>query len=151
MDLSTFFRPSNYQRTIFNSRKNRTNIMTTITSEKGSKIFLDSKAENTKRYTKSTRMRIPWSMIRQGQQAHPLPWDCDEGALDVDFRLTSTMSSCFVEESVSIPGNAAAIFRNRAYKIHDNFCQRKGKIAVVWWPLSSTNSSNTSPKGKLAY
>jgi hypothetical protein len=31
------------------------------------------------------------------------------------------MSSCFVEESVSIPGNAAAIFRNNAWpKTHQS-------------------------------
>nr|AFK42379.1 unknown [Medicago truncatula] len=31
------------------------------------------------------------------------------------LRFTSTMSSCFVVDSVSIPGNAVAIFRNRAF------------------------------------
>lgn len=49
------------------------------------------------------------------QQEHPPDWDCDWDAFVLeDFRLTSTISSCFVEESVSIPGNAAAIFRKSA-------------------------------------
>ena len=55
------------------------------------------------------------------QQEHPRAWvwDCDALPLD-DFRFTSTMSSCFAEESVSIPGKAAAIFRNSACtkKVH---------------------------------
>ena len=44
------------------------------------------------------------------QHAHPpdCGWDCVAAAL-LDLRLTSTMSSCFVEESVSIPGKAAAV------------------------------------------
>ena len=37
--------------------------------------------------------------------------DCVAAAL-LDLMLTSTMSSCLVEESVSILGKAAAIFRN---------------------------------------
>ena len=47
------------------------------------------------------------------QHAHPpnCGWDCVAAAL-LDLMLTSTMSSCLVEESVSIPGKAAAIFRN---------------------------------------
>jgi hypothetical protein len=32
--------------------------------------------------------------------------------LEVGFRFTSTMSSCLADESVSIPGSAAAILRN---------------------------------------
>ena len=47
------------------------------------------------------------------QHAHPpdCGWDCVATAL-LDLMLTSTMSSYLVEESVSIPGKAAAIFRN---------------------------------------
>lgn len=49
------------------------------------------------------------------QQAHPPDVGCDCVAVALfDLRLTSTMSSCLVEESVSIPGRAAAIFRNSA-------------------------------------
>ena len=68
-----------------------------------------------------------WAYRLQGfeatlcQQEHPRAWvwDCDALPLD-DFRFTSTMSSCFAEESVSIPGKAAAIFRNSACtkKVH---------------------------------
>lgn len=47
------------------------------------------------------------------QQAQPPDPGWDEVTLD-DFKFTSTISSCFVEESVSIPGNAAAILRNKA-------------------------------------
>ena len=49
------------------------------------------------------------------QHAHPpdCGWECIAAAL-LDLRLTSTMSSCLVEESVSIPGKSAAIFRNSA-------------------------------------
>ena len=45
------------------------------------------------------------------QHAHPLDygWECVAAAL-LDLILTPTMSSCLVEESVSIPGKAAAIF-----------------------------------------
>ena len=47
------------------------------------------------------------------QHAHPpdCGWDCVAVAL-LDLMLTSTMSSCLVEESVSILGKAATIFRN---------------------------------------
>lgn len=52
------------------------------------------------------------------QQAHPPDSCCDCDPFELlDLRFTSTMSSCFVEDSVSIPGNAAAIFRNRACKM----------------------------------
>lgn len=49
------------------------------------------------------------------QHAQPPDCDCcwDPFAL-LDLRLTSTMSSFFVEDKVSIPGKAAAIFRNSA-------------------------------------
>ena len=40
-------------------------------------------------------------------------WDYVAVAL-LDLRLTSTMSSCLVEETVSILGKAAAIFQNSA-------------------------------------
>ena len=45
------------------------------------------------------------------QHAHPpdCGWDCVAAAL-LDLRLISTMSSCLVEESVSIPSKATAIF-----------------------------------------
>jgi hypothetical protein len=36
------------------------------------------------------------------------------------LRLTSTISSCFVEVRVSIPGRAAAIFLNSAWTKHHN-------------------------------
>jgi len=54
-----------------------------------------------------------WLRVSRYQQAHPPAWGCvrDEAPPE-DFRFTSTMSSCFVEESASIPGKAAAIFRN---------------------------------------
>ena len=47
------------------------------------------------------------------QHAHPLDcgWDCVAAAL-LDLMLTSTMSSCLVEESVSILGKAVANFQN---------------------------------------
>ena len=47
------------------------------------------------------------------QHAHPLDcgWDCVATTL-LDLMLTSIMSSCLVEESVSIQGKATAIFRN---------------------------------------
>ena len=54
------------------------------------------------------------------QQAQPPDSGWDELALE-DFKFTSTISSCFVEESVSIPGNAAAIFRNKA-------CNKKSRV-----------------------
>ena len=49
------------------------------------------------------------------QHAHPpnCGWDCVAIAL-LDLMLTSTMSSCLVEESLSIPGKAIAIFRDSA-------------------------------------
>ena len=47
------------------------------------------------------------------QHAHPpnCGWDCVAVAL-LDLRLTSTMSSCLVEEIVSILGKAVANFQN---------------------------------------
>ena len=47
------------------------------------------------------------------QHAHPpnCGWDCVAAAL-LDLMLTSTMSSCLVEESVSILGKAVANFQN---------------------------------------
>ena len=49
------------------------------------------------------------------QHAHPpnCGWDCVAAAL-LDLRLTSTMSSCLVEEIVSILDKAIEIFRNSA-------------------------------------
>lgn len=56
-----------------------------------------------------------WSNPNKSQQLHPPDCDCDwDEFAFVDLKFTSTMSSCFVEERVSIPGKAAAIFRNRA-------------------------------------
>ena len=72
---------------------------------------------------------------------HALPpdcgWDCVAAAL-LDLRLTSTMSSCFVEESVSIPGKAAAIFQNSAWQQQEayirgffNFYFFSGKEIII--------------------
>ena len=49
------------------------------------------------------------------QHAHPpdCGWDCVAATL-LDLMLTLAMSSCLVEESLSIPDKAAAIFRNSA-------------------------------------
>lgn len=55
-------------------------------------------------------------LIDLHQHAHPPDCGCDWDELLEDLRLTSTMSSCFVEESVSIPGKAAAILRKSAWK-----------------------------------
>lgn len=65
-----------------------------------------------------------WSAVIQkiqNQQAHPPASDWDSVAFPaVDLKFTSTMSSCFDEESVSIPGSAAAILRNRGCKDFGN-------------------------------
>ncbi len=61
---------------------------------------------------------MPWCSIAvesegyQQEQPPALPSVC--AALDVVFRLISTKSSCFADDKASIPGNAAAIFRNNA-------------------------------------
>lgn len=70
---------------------------------------------------------------RHYQQAHPPDCCSDWDECRVGLRLTSTMSSCLAEDNVSIPGKAAAIFRNNAWKEHMfsdhdiNFCQGFGK------------------------
>lgn len=62
------------------------------------------------------------------QQAQPPPccsiWD----ELEVGFKFTSTMSSLFVDERVSIPGNAAAIFRKRGCITISNFINMCSQI-----------------------
>ena len=68
---------------------------------------------------KSTTHNGTWQhkyKIKCVQQEHPLDWVWDWAFPDEDFKFTSTRSSCFAEDSVSIPGNAAAIFRKRACK-----------------------------------
>ena len=78
---------------------------------KQDKNFTDNRVKEANKATKIT----VWIPYGKNQQEHPpdCGWDCDAFALE-DLRLTSTISSCFAEESVSIPGNAAAIFRNKA-------------------------------------
>lgn len=53
--------------------------------------------------------------VHSYQQKHP-PDSDDWDVLTDDLRLTSTISSCLAEDKVSIPGKAAAIFLNSAWK-----------------------------------
>lgn len=92
-------------------------------------LFTQSSCESLKKSPYSVAVKVYFlTKINQHEQP-PLCCSAWDEWLD-DFRLTSTISPCFAEESVSIPGNAAEIFRNSGYKFtkYQTLFQRSLKI-----------------------
>uniref|UniRef100_A0A2P2LP47 Ras-related protein RABH1b n=1 Tax=Rhizophora mucronata TaxID=61149 RepID=A0A2P2LP47_RHIMU len=85
-----------------------------------------------------------WVSVFEYQQAHPPDCccDCDAFVLE-DLRLTSTMSSCLVEESVSIPGKAAAIFLKSAFILKPAFALVSINMTLRSRALASPSSIET--------
>lgn len=80
-------------------------------------------------------------MNHQHEQPPPCwsPWD----EFEVAFRLTSTISSVFMFEYESIPGNAAAILRNKGLILNPAFALVSMNITPYSRPLLSPSSIET--------
>uniref|UniRef100_A0A7C8YFI2 Uncharacterized protein n=1 Tax=Opuntia streptacantha TaxID=393608 RepID=A0A7C8YFI2_OPUST len=74
-------------------------------------------------------------------QPPPCCSDCD--GLLCGFKFTSTMSSCLVDERVSIPGKAAAILRNKGLILNPAFALVSMNITPKSRALLSPSSIET--------